>query len=60
MEMVGHYHERMQEESSLTAIIEDGSLKQRRSVRDLKEAVTLRRYSGNEVRSSFLWSEPHF
>jgi len=50
----------VQKESSSAAIVEDRSLKQCRSGSDLKDAATLRIYSGNEISSSLLWSEPHF
>ena len=60
MEMFQHDHERMQKESSLAAVVEDCSLKQFRGGRNLKEAATLRSYSSDEIRSSLLWSEPHF
>ena len=58
--MIGHDDERMQKEPSLAVIVKDGSLKQFRTGRDLKNAAALRRYSGDEVRTSFLWREPHF
>ena len=59
VEMVGHDDECMQEESSLAAIVEDGSLKQFRRGRDLKEAAALRGHGGNEIRPGFLWRESH-
>ena len=59
VEMVGHDDECVQEESSLAAIVEDGSLKQFRCGRDLKETAALRSYGGDKIRTSFLWREPH-
>jgi len=59
VEMVWHNHKRVQKESPLTAIAKDRLLKQCRSGRNLKEAATLRCHSGDEISSSFLWSEPH-
>ncbi len=58
--MVGHDDKRVQKEPSLAVIVEDGSLKQFRRGRDLKEAAALRRNSGDEIRPSFLGREPHF
>jgi hypothetical protein len=49
----------VQKEFSLTAIFKDGSIQQFRRGSDLKKASALRRDSGDEVSSSFLWREPH-
>jgi len=57
--MVGHDDERMQEELPLAVLVEDGSLQQFRSSSDLKKAAAFSRHSGNQIRSSFLWCEPH-
>jgi len=57
--MVRHDDESVQEELSLTAIIEDGSLGQFRRGRDLKEAAALCGRGGCKIGPSFLWREPH-
>ena len=59
VEMVRHDDVRVQEESPLAAIVEDGSLKQFRRGRDLKKAAPLRRNGGDKVRTSFLRCESH-
>ena len=59
VEMVRHDDKCVQKESSLAAIFEDGSLKEFSRGCDLKQAAALGRHSGNEIRSSFLWREPH-
>ena len=59
VKMVRHNYECMQKEPSLAAIVEDSLLKQCCVGSDLKEPTALRGYSGDEVRASFLWSEPH-
>ena len=59
VEMIRHDDERMQKKFPLTAIVEDGLLKQFRRGRDLKEAAALRCHSGNQIRPGFLWREPH-
>jgi len=57
--MVRHDDESVQEEFLLTAIVEDGSLKQFRRGRDLKKAATLRGHGCDEIRPGFLWRKPH-
>jgi TnpA family transposase len=57
--MVGHDDEGMQEESSLAAIVEYGSLKQFRRRCDLEKAAALRRDRGDQIRTSFLWGQAH-
>jgi hypothetical protein len=57
--MVRHDDKCVQKESSLAAIFENGSLKEFSRGRALKQAAALSRYSGYEVRSSFLWREQH-
>lgn len=57
--MLGHDDEGMHEESSLTAIVEHGSLKQFRRGRDLKEAMPLCRHSCDKVSSNFLGRQSH-
>ena len=57
--VVGHDHERMQEELTLSVIVKDRSLKQLRRGRDLKKAAAFSRHSGDQIGSGFLWSEPH-
>ena len=57
--MFRHDDERVQKESSLAAIVEDGSLKEFRVGRHLKQAVTLRRHCGHKVGASFLWCQLH-
>jgi len=59
VEMVGHDDEGVQEKSPLTAIVEDGLFKQFRRGRDLEKAAALRRDSGDQIRSSFLWGQAH-
>jgi len=59
MKMVRHDYERMQKEPSLAAIVENSLLKERCVGSDLKEPTTLRGYSGDEIRASFLRSESH-
>jgi len=59
MKMFRHDNEGMQEELSLTAIVEDGMLQQLRCSRDLKKVMALGRHSGNKVSSGFLSSETH-
>ena len=59
VEVIRHDDECMQKEPSLCAIVEDGSLKQFRGGRDLKQSAALRGHSGNEIGTSFLWREPH-
>jgi hypothetical protein len=59
MKMVRHNDERVQLKPSLAAIVEDCLLKQCRVCSDLKEPTALRGYSSDEVRASFLWSQPH-
>jgi hypothetical protein len=56
---VRHDDERAQEESSLAAIVENGSLKQFRRRSDLEKAAALRCHSGDQIRPSVLWSKPH-
>ena len=43
----------------MAAIGEGGSLKQFCGGRDLEKAAALRRDRGDEIRTSFLWCEPH-
>jgi hypothetical protein len=57
--MVRHDNERVQKKFSLTAIVEDGSLKQLRRSRNLKETAALSRHSGDQIRPSFLRRESH-
>jgi hypothetical protein len=57
--MVRHDDEGVQEEFSLAAVVEDGSLQQFRCGRDLKKAAAFGRHSGNHVGSSFLRREVH-
>jgi len=59
VEMVRHDDERLQEEFSLTVIVEEGSLQQFRRGSDLKKASALRRHRGDQIRPSFLGREPH-
>jgi len=59
MEMVGHDDERVQKKLPLIAVAEDGLLKQFCRGRDLEEAAALRRHSGDQIRSGFLWRELH-
>jgi cytochrome c2 len=57
--MVRHDDVRVQEVFSLSAIVEDGSFKQFRSGRNLKEAAAFGCHRGNEIRPNFLGREPH-
>ena len=57
--MVRHDDEGVQEEFSLAAVVEDGSLQQFHRGRDLKKAAAFGRHSGNHVSSSFLRCEVH-
>jgi hypothetical protein len=59
VEMVGHDDKGMQQESSLTAVIEESLLQQFRSGGDLEDTAALCRHSGYEIRTSFLWRDPH-
>jgi hypothetical protein len=59
VEMVGHDDKGMQQESTLTAVIEDGLLQQFRGGGHLEDAAALCRHSGYEIRASFLWRGPH-
>lgn len=59
MKVFWHDDECVQEESSLAAIFEDGSLKELRVGRHLKKAAALRRYSGHEVGAGFLRCQSH-
>jgi len=59
VEMVRHDYERMQEEPSLAAIVENGSLKQLRIGRDLEKATALRSHCGYQIRPGFLRGELH-
>ena len=54
VEMVRHDDEGVQEKSPLTAIVENGSLKQFRRGRDLEEAAALRCHGGDQIRPGFL------
>jgi len=57
--MVRHNDVRVQEEFSLSAIVEDGFFKQFRSGRNLKKAAAFGRHGGDKIRPSLLWREPH-
>jgi len=57
--MFRHDDECVQEEFSLAAVFEDGSLKELRIGRHLKKAAALRRYCGHEVGTSFLRRQSH-
>ncbi len=59
MKVFRHQDECVQKESSLAAIFEDGSLKELRVGRDLKNAAALRRYRGHEVGTRFLRCQSH-
>ena len=59
VKMVRHNYECVQKKSPLAAIVEDSLLKQCCVGSDLKQPTALRGYSSDEVRASFLWSEPH-
>src|ERR1017187_2979540 len=59
MKMVRHDHDGMQEELSLTAIVEDCLLKQFGCCGDLKKAAALRGHGGYEIRPGFLRCESH-
>jgi len=59
MKVFWHDDECVQEESSLVAIFEDGSLKELRVGRHLKKAAALRRYCGHEVGARFLRCQSH-
>jgi len=56
--MIWHEDERVQQEFSLAALVEDGLLKQFRSGSHLKKAAAFSRHGGHEIRTSFLWREP--
>jgi hypothetical protein len=60
MEMVRHDDERVQEELSMTAIVENGLLQQFCCGRDLEEAAALRGHSSHEVGPGFLGSDLHW
>lgn len=57
--MVGHDDERVQQESSLAAVVEDRLLKQLRRGRDLKKAAAFGCHSSDQVGPSFLRRAPH-
>ena len=57
--MIRHDDERVQKESSLASIVEDGSLKQFRGGGHPEEAAALRRDCGDKIRTSFLRCESH-
>ena len=59
MKVFRHDDECVQEESSLAAVFEDGSLKELSVGRHLKKTATLRRYCGHEVGTSFLRCQSH-
>ena len=51
--MVRHDDERMQKESPLTPIVENGLLEQFRRGRNLRKAAALGRHGGNKITSEF-------
>jgi len=57
--MIWHDHECVEKESSLGAIVEDGSLKQFCGGRHLEKTAALRRGRSDEIRTSLLWCKPH-
>ena len=59
MKVIRHDDERVQKESSLASIVEDGSLKQFRGGGHPEEAAALRRDCGDKIRTSFLRCESH-
>ena len=59
VKMIGHENEGVQEEFSLSTIVEDGLLQQFCRGRDLEEAAALRGHGGDEVSSGLLGRGPH-
>jgi len=59
VEMLRHDNEGVQEKLPLSAVVENGLLKQSSRGRNLKEAAALRSHRGNEIRPSFLRCGAH-
>lgn len=59
MDMIGHDDERMKQELSLVAIVEERLLKYLRRGRHLKQAAALGRDGRYEISACFLGRKPH-